>query len=123
MPPEALGLMCHLAEVPGREALELLALSVIENPKNHLMAEVLREAFFEVKANGEAQSQRRPSIAETVVCSIDMEPSLHKTHCLLSDLVRATLNNVRTWRPIAVITGVKAVSTWRGFGIYNLSFG
>jgi hypothetical protein len=44
--PEAIAQLCDVLELPGEEARRLLAVSILENPKNKAKASVIRRAFF-----------------------------------------------------------------------------
>lgn len=54
--PETVAALCEVLELPGEEAREWLAVSIIENPKNAKKAGVLRRCFFAVWALGVAVS-------------------------------------------------------------------
>jgi len=44
--PESVAALCEVLELPGEEVRRLVAVAVIENPKNASKAEVLRRIFF-----------------------------------------------------------------------------
>jgi len=54
--PETVATMCDIAGIHGQEALEWLAASVIQNPKNSARTEVFRRVFFACLIGGVAMS-------------------------------------------------------------------
>lgn len=98
--PEIVALLCDLLELPGNEAREWVAISIIDNPKNAARVDVLKRALFACWALGVGVSlstittregQAR-EVADSPIAITEREAiGFLKIHC------RASLCGVRAW--------------------------
>jgi hypothetical protein len=91
--PETVGQLCDLLQIEGDEARRLLAVSIVQNPKNAKRATVLRRAFFVSWVYGIGVALMHPSNADATPMNAD-QPNLTVTRSFTS-ATQYTLSRMR----------------------------